>query len=238
MAMQRLSSGMVGMVGMAALWRGSGQFAPGRRGRTIVSCKGAHMRTAAITILAMGLALAMAGCSKDRPAAYARQRPDIDSLDSRDQGLQSKDVIAATDDLARDILSLPALRQSPQQWTMVVDRVEDKTIDKSFRYNYDIFLERLRTNLSAYGGGQITLIDNRARFERIRAQETYGPTDTFQQGSGAQPGVAPINPDYALYGQAFDLPNRGTNYYLLQFNIVNLKTRQQWAFKYEVRVAR
>ena len=61
-------------------------------------------------------------------------------------------------------------------------------------------------------------------------------------GTGAARGTAApgaYNPDYILYGKAIDMPNRSTNFYLLQFNIVNTHTRVQvWSRTYQVKVSR
>lgn len=190
-------------------------------------------------LVGMGLLLGMAGCQADRMEQYSRERPPVDSLDERDGGLQSKDVVAASENLARDLLALRELRQSPELWTMVVDRIQDKTIDREFQYNYDIFIERMRSVLSEHGPNQIRLIDNKRTFDDIRSRELDSDGgDKFQQGGGGG-SAAPIQPQYALYGKAFDMPNRGTNYYMIQFDVVNLDTREQvWSRKYEVKAAR
>src|SRR5688500_2787312 len=98
-----------------------------------------------LTMLAIGTGL---GCADtDRPTAYGQQRPPIDELDPRDRGLQSADVLKASDDIAASLLALPELRNSDKRWTLVVDKVEDLTRDRKFRSNdYNIFLERLRAN--------------------------------------------------------------------------------------------
>ncbi len=192
-------------------------------------------------LMGMGLLIAVAagGCASDKPQDYARQRPPVDSLDERDRGLQSKDVLSASETLARDLLQLHDLRNAPEMWTMVVDRVEDRTIDRSFIYNYDIFIERMRSVISEHGPSDIRLIENKKRFESIRNRELDAERDTFEQGSGGRAAPAAVQPQYALYGKAFDMPNRGTNYYMLQFDVVNLQTREQvWSRKYEVKVAR
>jgi hypothetical protein len=190
-------------------------------------------------LLAIGLLAAAAGCAGDRPHEYGRERPPVDSLDSRDSGLQSKDVVSASDRMASDLLALPELRVSPHQWTIVVDRFEDRTLDRTFATNYDIFIERLRVKLSELGQGRVRLIENRARFNQLRNRELESERDDFQQGNGNRPAPAPVQPDYSLYGTARDMPNRGTNYYLLQFDLTNLQTREQvWSRMYEVKVAR
>src|SRR5918993_3625310 len=114
------------------------------------------------TALPAGILLAVftTGCGP----SYEEQRPPIDQLDRRDRGLQSKDVLQASDSLAMDLLSLPMLNNSREQWTVVVDRVEDNTRDSLFRGDYNIFLQRLQTNLGRQGRGRIALIENRSRF--------------------------------------------------------------------------
>jgi hypothetical protein len=173
--------------------------------------------------------------------SYEDDRPPVDQLDRRDSGLQSKDVLQASDQLAMDLLSLPELGSSREKWTIVVDKVEDLTRDNQFRGDYNIFLQRLQTNLSRQGRGRVALIENRDRFYNIRGRELESEReDDFGQG-GRGPRRAPeaINPDFALYAKAMDLPGRGTTYYNLQFTLVDLNSRVNvWSRDYEVKVAR
>jgi hypothetical protein len=188
--------------------------------------------------LLLGLGLSV-GCSEDKPESYSEQRPSVSSLSEDDRGLQSKDVLAASDQMASDLLTDPRLNQSRTQWTMVVTSFEDNTIDKSFSTNYDIFMERLKSLLSEKGSGKIALIENKAAFHKIRDNELEGNGDQFGQGPGGQPAPQAINPDYGLTGTATDMPNRSTNYFLLNFEVVNLKTRELvWSRHYEVKVSR
>ena len=62
------------------------------------------------------VSLIFAVLAKDRPHEYGKQRPPVDQLDSRDRGLQSKDVVAASDQMAMDLLALPELRDSAHRW--------------------------------------------------------------------------------------------------------------------------
>jgi hypothetical protein len=140
-------------------------------------------------------------------------------------------VIQATDQLAMDLLSMPELNTSAEQWTMVVTGVENQTQDP--RFNYDIFTERLRTELSKHGKGRIALIENKDRLKDLQSRELEQPTPK------GTPGPAGIQPDLALYGKIMELRNRGTSYYLMQMTVTNLQTRQQiWNGDYEVKVAR
>jgi hypothetical protein len=191
-------------------------------------------------LLQMGLVcFLISGCTRDIPNDYGDQRRPVDQIDPRDNGLQSKDVVSASDLMARDLLADEALRRANAQWVMVVDKFEDHTLDRAFNVNYDIFIERLRTNLGQYGKNSVTLVENKARLNQLRSKEldsTRG--DDFGQGSGGgDPGR--LQPDFALYGKAYDLPNRGTNYYLLEFTVVSLRSGVQvWTNKYEVKAAR
>ena len=185
-------------------------------------------------------------CDTDRPTEYGRQRPPIDELDSRDRGLQSADVLKASDQIVAQLLSLPELNESSKRWTLVITSVEDNTRDRKFRgIDYDIFLDRLRANISEQGRGRLALIENRDRFYDTRARELESELedgDEFGQGEGGRgPARAPeaISPDFSLYATAADLPNRGTTYYLLNFIVTNNRTREQvFVRKYEVRVSR
>ncbi len=188
-----------------------------------------------IALLALG-----AGCQTDRPHEYGQQRPPLDQLDERDRGLQSKDVLVATDKMSSSLLALPELNQSRAQWTVVLAPFQDHTIDRRGKVNYDIFIERLRSNLGKQGRGRIALIENLETVDRLRDRELRGGRgDEFGQGGGDRNAPAELQPDFVLYGKAYDMPNRGTNYYQLQFILTDFNTRRQiWNDDYEVRVAR
>ena len=196
-------------------------------------------------VTALGVAW-LGGCADtDRPTEYGRQRPPIDELDSRDVGLQAPDVRRAADEVIMELLRLPELRDGDRQWTMVISGVEDRTNDRKFRnLDYNIFLEKLRANISKQGRGQIRLIENRDRFYDTRSRELESElegADEFGQGeeSGAARAPKAVSPDFGLYATASDLPGRGTTYYLINFVVTNLKTREQvFVEDYEVRVSR
>jgi hypothetical protein len=181
--------------------------------------------------------IGMVGGCADDPHTYGDQRPPVDSLSDEDRGLQSKDVLAASDQMAMDLLSDPELNGSVTQWTMVVENMEDLTRDRTFSTNFDVFLERLRTNISEQGHGRVRLIENKDQFHQLRDKELEGPADPYGQAGATPPPSKAINPDYALYGKAIDMPNEANDYYLLEFNVVNLQTREEvWSRKYEVKV--
>jgi hypothetical protein len=187
-------------------------------------------------LLAMGLlSIAAIGCS-----SYSDQRPDPNQLSSGDSGLQSKDVIACTNQMVTDLLASPQLNASPTQWTLVVTNVQDLTTDRLWGTNYDIFIEALRAAIAQKAQGRIQLIENKQTFNDIRNSEVEGGNaDPYQQGGNPNPGApGAVNPDHFLYGKAIDMPNRSTNFYLLEFTIFDNHRMQVWTGTYEVKVAR
>jgi len=184
----------------------------------------------------------LGGCASDRPHDYGDQRPPVDSLDSSDHGLQSKDVVAASDQMAQDLLASPDLNHSQNRWTMVVDHVDNET--ENHRFNMDIFLERLRVNLAKYGHDRVALIENKATYHGLQSNELEGERegDQYQQGDTQgvdKPVYRGIQPDYSLYAKIMDMPNRGTDYFYCEFTVTDLRTREQvWTNAYEVRTDR
>ncbi len=182
-------------------------------------------------LVVVGLLAGIAGCK-----SYANQRPPVDQLDSRDKGIQSKDLVNVTDEMTASLLSNIPLNTSQTQWTIVTTNTEN---DTSKRANYDIFIDRLKTNLFKQSNGRVTLIQNKVKYNQLRSDELDTPTDTFGQTAG---GVGPngrIQPDYALTGKVQDMPNRGTNTFRFEFTLTNLKNGTlAWTNDYLVKVAR
>ena len=107
-----------------------------------------------IAALSLAAITAIAGCASDhKPEGYNRQRPDVTDINSRDRGLQSSEVVEASEKLATELLSLPEVTQSSRKLTVVFTNLEDLTRRRQF--NYDIFLERLKTEMSYKGRDRI-----------------------------------------------------------------------------------
>jgi len=198
---------------------------------------------ARLATLAVGFSALIAlsgGCTHDRPHDYGQRRPPIDEVTADETGLGSKDVVSSSDQMAQDLLADKDLNASRTQWTMVVDHIDNHTTSSQF--NLDIFLERLRVNLAKYGKGRVALIENKAKLHDIQSRELEGSNerdDAGQAARGAAPAPRNIQPDYALYGKIMELPNRGTSYFLCEFTVTDLRTRQQvWTNAYEVKTAR
>jgi hypothetical protein len=176
---------------------------------------------AATITLAITLALSV-GCHDDRPT-YEEQRPPTDSLVDGNTGIQAKDVGAATDRMATDLLALPALNASPHQWTVVLTSVQNNTTDPTMTYG--VFDARLKSRLAQMGQGRVALIENKSTYHDLQNKELEGGTDAFGQG-GAGGNPAGVQPDYALYITIDQMPNRATDYFTITAQLTGLRTRQ------------
>jgi hypothetical protein len=175
------------------------------------------------TLLATALAsLAATGCASH---TYDQDRPPTDALVDGNTGIQAKDVTAATDHMATDLLSQPALNTAARQWTIVITDPINNTTDPTFSH-YDVFSSRLRPLLLSKSGGRVSLIENKAEYHNLQNQELEAPADNMGQGSGATGHSAGIQPDYALSIKIDEMPNRATSYYLVTASLTNLQTRQ------------
>ena len=193
-----------------------------------------------LSVIALAGISALYGCAPVEDYHY--KRPDLTEIDHEDRGLQSAEVIEASEMLAHKILALPEVTQSTHRLTVVFDHLEDLTHSRQF--NYDIFLERLKTEIAEKGRDRIAIVTNRRAFNEVRDREldgAPGPRDDFGQGDGrpiGPPGANPIQPDFALTGKVMDLPNRGTNYYHFTFSLSDLRNRSEIPMGYDVRVRR
>jgi hypothetical protein len=206
-----------------------------------------------ISVLGLAAIAALAGCSSDhKPQEYHHMRPDVSEISSRDRGLQSAEVVDASETLANKILSLPEVNQSSRRLTIVFTHMEDLTHRRQF--NYDIFLERLKTEIAEKGRDRIAIVTNRDRFYQTRNAELdpvrgserddFGQTDRprgGRNGGAVAPPANRIQPDFALEGKVMDLPNRGTDYFLFTFSLADIRSDgggTEIPLKYEARVAR
>ncbi len=197
------------------------------------------MKHAITWSLATALLVGGVGCK-----SYEDERPDVNSLDPRDKGLQSKEVVDSSDQMAASILGDADLNAKPERMLIVVRNMKDETTNSGARTNLDIFLRRLKVILQQKGRGRITLIVNRDELKAMQSAELDTPApDQFGQGGNNGPALpARTQPNYVLDGQITELNNRGTSYFYFDFKISGIKGPdtgiQVWNGGYEVKVAK
>ncbi len=196
---------------------------------------------ALIALLACSILFA-AGCQStpsNRGSSGGRMDPTSDAsseVGSRD--LRSADLIAATDRMAEDIAQRLDITNRASPPRIFVGNIENRT--RSPHQNYQVFLQRLRAQLNSSGARYgLVFIRERQFIEDTRDRE-FG-NDREDSTAAAYRSSA----DYVLTCEVFDLPSRGTNYFLLDYQLVQLRDAASgpdlgagvivWENKYEVK---
>ncbi len=196
------------------------------------------MRTAAIVMIGLTLPTLLA-CHPTGPGTRGhsgyRVDPTRDAHSEVHTGtLRSADLITATDTMAQDIAGRLdiANRDSPPR--IVVGDIENRT--SMPHKNYQVFLSRLRAQLMSSGARSgLEFIRDRSFVEHQRARE-HGVESGAEYESRA---------DYVLSCEIWDMPSGGTQYFLLDYQLVQLREAQTgpdlgpgaivWENKYEVK---
>jgi PBP1b-binding outer membrane lipoprotein LpoB len=138
-------------------------------------------------------------------------------------GVESQDLVAVTDKMARSILGIPQIASAPTPPIIVLDPVDNQT---RFPINKDIFLTRIRTQLNSKSAGKVTFLarERMAALEKERNLKREGAVTTT-----ADPNVQEFKgADYFLTGSLEGLSTRtkeGTSDYILYaFQLIDSRT--------------
>ena len=138
-------------------------------------------------------------------------------------GVESQDLVAVTDKMARSILSIPQIARAQVQPSIVLEPVVNNT---RFPINKDIFLTRLRTQLNSKAMGQVSFLDREMMktLERERELKRSG-----QVTASADPNVVEFGgADFFLTGKLDGMTTRtsaGTSDYVLySFRLTDART--------------
>jgi PBP1b-binding outer membrane lipoprotein LpoB len=138
-------------------------------------------------------------------------------------GVESQDLVAVTDKMARSILGIPQIANAQGVPCVVLDPVENKT---RFPINKDIFLTRIRVQLNSKAAGKVTFLarDRMEALERERALKQSG-----QVTANADPNVSEFKgADFFLTGSLEGMTTQtssGTSDYILyDFQLIDART--------------
>ena len=203
------------------------------------------MNRPCVLVLILGLlpaVLAQTGCSstpRNEGTSGGRMDPTSDA-DSESGGLdlRSGDLVTATDRMAEDIGRRLDINNRASPPKIFVGEIENRT--SAPNQNYQVFLQRLRAQLNSSGARHgLVFIRERGFVEDQRNRE-YANDDASSTAAAYR-----SNADYVLTCEVFDLPNRGTNYFLLDYQLVQLRDATSgpdvgagvivWENKYEVK---
>lgn len=202
-----------------------------------------HPSIKALLLLVAMLVLPACQSTPVPPANQGRSGARVDpSHDSRSEvgslDLRSKDLVSATDLMAQDIASRLDVtnRQSPPK--IFVGKIENKTTARN--QNFQVFLARLRAELNKSSARHGLQFIRERDFVETQRDREYGTSDPANSASNYA-----SRADYVLTCEIFDLPSGGTNYYLLDYQLVQLRAASSgpdvgsgaivWESSYEVK---
>jgi PBP1b-binding outer membrane lipoprotein LpoB len=138
-------------------------------------------------------------------------------------GIESQDLVAVTDKMAKSILGIPQIANAQGTPRVVLDPVENAT---RFPINKDIFLSRIRAELNTKAHGKVVFLarDRMAALEHERQMKQSG-----QVTSSSDPNVVEFKgADFFLTGKLSGLTTRtkaGTSDYILYaFQLIDART--------------
>src|SRR5690349_5478674 len=128
-------------------------------------------------------------------------------------GVESQDLVAVTDKMARSILSIPQIANAQGQPRIVLDPVKNET---RFPINKDIFLTRIRTQLNSKATGKVLFLA-RDRMDTLQHEQQL--KQSGQVTANADPHVVEFKgADYFLTGSLQGMTTKtsaGTSDYVL-----------------------
>lgn len=178
-------------------------------------------------ILPITTAALVAGCASSgvkNPSGVSVTRMNADEQGFvAGTGIESQDLVAVTDKMARSILGIPQVANAPTPPIVVLDPVDNQT---RFPINRDLFLTRIRTQLNSKSAGKVTFLarDRMAALERERNLKREGAVT-----STSDPNVQEfLGANYFLTGTLQGLSTRtkaGTSDYILYaFQLIDART--------------
>jgi penicillin-binding protein activator len=138
-------------------------------------------------------------------------------------GIESQDLVAVTDKMARSILGIPQIVNAQGTPCIVLDPVNNET---RFPINKDMFLTRIQSQLISKAQGKVSFLarDRMVALEKERAMKQAG-----QVTSSSDPNVVEFKgADFFLTGKLSGLTTRtkaGTSDYILYtFELIDART--------------
>lgn len=186
-----------------------------------------NLKKLTMPAVTLGLAALVAGCASKgvkNPSGVGVTRLGADEQGFvAGTGVESQDLVAVTDKMARSILEIPQIVNATVPPNVVLEPVENQT---RFPINKDIFLTRIRAQLNSKSRGKVVFLarNQMAALERERNLKRQGEvtasTDpNVQEFKGA---------DYFLTGTLQGMSTRtsaGTSDYVLySFSLVDART--------------
>jgi len=180
------------------------------------------------------LGLLLTGCASDQPQASRPKYVDPTAQgEIAGTGIESQDLIAATDKMVRKILETPQMQASKGHTPIIaLLPVENRT---RFAIDKEIFTARMKALLNEKANGQMTFIA-RDRIDSIKKEKELKSSGEVTQGEKRKLYGA----DYFLTGEISGLSttnNQGkSDYMLFTFRLIDSETSAElWEGYHELK---
>jgi|SRR5882724_5564351 len=185
------------------------------------------LRFSAPSAAVAGAILLVAGCASQgvqNPSGVpvAQMKPDEQGFVAG-TGIESQDLVAVTDKMARSILAVPQIARAQTTPRIVIDPVKNET---RFPINKDLFTDKIRIQLNTQATGRVSFLarDRMAALEHERALKQGG-----QVTASSDPNAVEFKgADFFLTGKLQGLTTRtsqGTSDYVLySFQLIDART--------------
>jgi PBP1b-binding outer membrane lipoprotein LpoB len=177
---------------------------------------------AALAVAGLVAGCASSGVKNPSGIPVTQMRPDEQGFVAG-TGIESQDLVAVTDKMARSILAIPQIANAQGQPRIVLDPVIN---DTRFPINKDIFLTRIRVQLNGKAQGKVIFLarDRMAALEHERQLKQSG-----QVTSSSDPNVVEFKgADFFLTGKLEGMTTQtsaGTSDYVLySFQLIDART--------------
>jgi PBP1b-binding outer membrane lipoprotein LpoB len=179
------------------------------------------------TYIAFAVAGCLCGCASSgvkypSGVGVTNMRPDEQGFVAG-TGVESQDLVAVTDKMARSILSIPQITRAQGTPRIVLDPVVNNT---RFPINKDMFLTRIRVQLNSKAQGKVIFLgrENMAALEHERQLKQSG-----QVTSSSDPNAVEFKgADFFLTGTLDGMTTRTTtgtsDYVLYSFRLIDART--------------
>jgi PBP1b-binding outer membrane lipoprotein LpoB len=191
------------------------------------------MTTSSRSILLAGLAATsaaiFAGCASEGVPSPSGRPVTQMNADERGfvagTGVESQDMVAVTDKMARSILLIPEIANAKTTPRIVLDPVVNNT---RFPINKDIFLTRIRTQLNGKAMGRVRFLD---RDMMKTLQNERALKQTGQVTTDSNPNVVEFRgADYFLTGKLDGITTKTSqgvsDYILYSFRLTDARTSE------------
>jgi len=175
-----------------------------------------------ITTAAFVSGCASSGVKNPSGTGVTQMRPDEAGFVGG-TGVESQDLVAVTDKMARSVLAIPQIANAAKPPIVVLDPVDNQT---RFPINKDIFLTRIRSELNSKCRGKVTFLarDRMAALEKERNLKREGAVTTTSDANVQEF----LGANYFLTGSLQGLSTRtskGTSDYILYaFQLIDART--------------